>query len=44
MNTQSEPSRKPYVAPRVQEQGKVADVTSQSPPTTPLVSSALGTF
>ena len=31
MNGQSQPTRKPYTTPRVQEQGRVASVTQQTP-------------
>ena len=33
MSKNAQPSRKPYVTPRVQEQGKVAAVTQQVTPT-----------
>ncbi len=42
MSNQTATVRKPYVAPRLVEQGKVATMTRQGPTTTP--GSQLGTF
>ena len=39
MNTPSTAIRKPYTTPRVQEQGRVAQVTLQGPTPTPIVGS-----
>ena len=44
MNEQKTSTRKPYVTPRLQEQGKVATVTRQITPTTTPPSSGLGEF